>query len=96
MNTNIPTPINPRPETETLEQVLAELEMHGMPSLSKSTGLSKGEPYWWCCVDVFVNGEGVTFEVRQSGSPTPLQAARGARDKLHAAIKAVNEAGKVK
>ena len=96
MNTNIPTPINPRPETDTLEQVLAELEMHGMPSLSKSAGLSKGEPYWWCTVDVFVNGEGVTFEVRQSGSPTPLQAARGARDKLHAAIKAINEQGEVK
>lgn len=96
MKTSTLTPTNPRHNVETLENVLAELEKYGMPSLNKSKGVSARGPYWWCSVSVFVNGEGVTFDVKQTGSATPLQAAQGARDKLQAAIKTINETGKLK
>lgn len=96
MKTSSLTPANPRHNVDTLENVLAELEKYGLPSLIKSKRAGRGETYWWCSVSVFVNGEGVTFDVKQSGSATPLQAAQGARDKLHAAIKTINETGKLK
>jgi hypothetical protein len=74
------------PSKSSLEEVLLELERYGEPRVSK---FKKG---WYSCVEVFVTGEGISFDVKSAHTcATPHDAASECYDRLMTAIKSIKE-----
>ena len=71
-----------KPENNSIEICLLELEKYGAPHINKS---SNGN-YWWAGIAVFVTGKGVSFEVKYSNAKTPREAINGVYFRLIEAI----------
>jgi len=79
-----------KPEENSIEACLVELEKYGFPHITKSKGLS-GKSYWYAGIDVFVTGEGVSFDVKYSQAKTPKEALNGVHNRLMAAMNKIKE-----
>ena len=78
-----------KPECHTIEECLIELEKYGYPHVTKSKGIENS--YWWAGIDVFVTGEGVSFEVRCSNAKTPKEALNSVYGRLMEAMQKIKE-----
>ena len=87
MSTNLSNIAAFRAELMSLEECLTELEKYGRPRLSKvSTG------GWHACIDVFVTGKGVEFEVKSEfNCKNPVESANQCYQRLVKAIKQIKE-----
>ena len=54
-----------------LNQMLLDLGAVGDPLLNK---VSYGNDYWYCKIEMFVDGDGVKFEVKSNNVDTPVEA----------------------
>jgi len=74
-----------KPSNHNMEECLSELERYGMPAISKH------KSGWRCEVSVFVNGEGVSFDVVARQANTPKDAVSVCFDRLMIAIDKIKE-----
>jgi len=85
MNLALIEDANFKPADHDVERCLVELEKYGMPRLSKhDTG-------WRCEIDVFVTGEGVSFDVVSRANKTPKDAVNICFERLIDAIKKIKD-----
>ena len=69
-----------------LEDKLTELAKFGDPKLVKT---NRG---WWCYMEVFVTGKGVTVEVKgENGNETPRQAVDQCMERLEELMKSMRK-----
>ena len=72
-----------KPEQHSIEECLIELERYGFPKVTKVN-----KDGWHSYVNVFVTGQGVSFEVKSDfGMSTPKVAINQCYDRLIEAIK---------
>ena len=65
-----------------LEETLVYLSRYGKPRIG-----SYSSPGWHCCVEMFVTGKGIAFEVKSDfGHMTPMDAARCCQQRLEEAL----------
>ena len=62
-----------------LNQMLTDLGLFGDPLLTKTSYI---ESYWYCKIDMFVSGDGITFEVKSDNESTPDAAVYGCIRKI--------------
>lgn len=74
-----------KPSDHNMERCLSELEKYGMPCVSKH---DRG---WRCGISVFVNGDGVSFDVIANKANTPKDAVNICFDRLMTAIDKIKE-----
>jgi hypothetical protein len=75
------------PESDSLEDILLELEKWGKPSLFKS----RYDNVWYCTTEVNVTPTGVSFEAKSTACKTPKIAALECRKNLRDAVKMIGD-----
>ncbi|EKD89532.1 MAG: hypothetical protein ACD_33C00046G0013 [uncultured bacterium] len=81
---------SPTPSFKTLEELLNELSKYGEVSIRYFK-----DKTWYCCIDMFVIGEGISFKIASDfKQPTAMNAAETCRERLISALKDIGNKSK--